>query len=96
MATVAWTSPVTNRLLLDAAIGTRREQWRHADGPYHIQENIGVLEQSINLQYRGAVGRTTRARSLNGTMNTRASVSYVTGTNSIKAAVVTNAARQVL
>jgi hypothetical protein len=84
MATLSWTSPVTNRLLLEAAVGSRRERWRHGEGPYHPQELIGVTEQSINLQYRGGTGRTTRATSLNGTLNLRASVSYVTGTNSIK------------
>jgi hypothetical protein len=83
-----WTSPVTNRLLLEA------RGYRHREHAYRPVDNLyftnnpggvrinGVMEQSTGLTYRGAVGdnRDTWLYSTWFRMN----LSYITGSHSLK------------
>jgi hypothetical protein len=84
-----WTSPVTNKLLLEASGIHRVERW----GNMHLQEKgftldpqmIGVLEQGgaiPGLAYRGRVG--TYNNSWNKNFHWRANVSYITGAHAFK------------
>lgn len=88
-----WTSPVTNRLLLEAVALHRNTGW----GEVHLQpsgslddpralaaypEMISVVEQSSGLRYRSAE---TFNKNYNHNYFYRAAVSYVTGTHAFKA-----------
>src|SRR5688572_3644699 len=91
-----WTSPVTNKLLIEASGIHRVERW----GNMHLQtkgltldpEMIGVVEQGgaiPGLRYRGAVestGRTsgTYNNSWNENFHWRFHVSYITGSHALK------------
>ena len=87
-----WSSPMTNKLLLEAGFGTYWSQW---GGTQHPGSNFatmpGVTEQCTNadcgsfggipgLQYRSGTYRWN----LQGTVTWRASASYVTGAQSLK------------
>ncbi|MBI4263428.1 MAG: TonB-dependent receptor [Acidobacteria bacterium] len=85
VAQVAWSSPVTNRLLFDVAVGNRGERWMHAEGGGGF--NIGVTDQFWGVSYRGRTGNQGFATSLNGVTNVRAAMSYVPGTHSFKVGV---------
>ena len=85
-----WTSPVTNRLLLEAGFGTYLARYRQAgqprkdipgaDNPALIQvvEQAGVIP---GLAYRAPI---RFDHSLIGTRSWRASLSYVTGAHNMK------------
>ena len=91
-----WTSPVTNRLLIEASAIHRVERW----GNMHLQTKgltldpvmIGVVEQGGDipgLRYRGAVESTARAggtynNSWNENFHWRFHVSYITGSHAFK------------
>ena len=91
-----WTSPMTNKLLLEAGFGTYWSQW---GGTAHPGSNftslVGVTEQCTtaacssapggnggiaNLQYRSGTYR----QNFQGTIGWRASASYVTGAHNMK------------
>jgi Carboxypeptidase regulatory-like domain len=88
MVFVDWTSPLTNRMLLEA------RGYRHREHAYRPVDNLyftndpggkrinGVVEQSTGLTYRGAVGdnRDTWLYSTWARMN----MSYITGSHSLK------------
>jgi hypothetical protein len=81
-----WTSPWTNRLLLEAAAIDRSERWGnmhlHTNPDYQVNDQmISVLEQSNNLTYRA---RTTYSNNWNHTFHYRAAASYITGTHAVK------------
>jgi Carboxypeptidase regulatory-like domain len=86
-----WSSPVTNKLLLEAGFGTYWSQWGGIQHPgSNFASLIGVTEQCAgpcpanggiaNLQYRSGTYRWN----LQGTVTWRASASYVTGAQSMK------------
>ena len=86
-----WTSPVTNKLLLEA--GYSRFAYRHAGGPGQVPPDgilnlIPVTEQSAidghpaNFTYRGLA---TYNSNFGNPNNWRASASYVTGAHNVKA-----------
>lgn len=78
--TVDWTSPITNRLLLDAVIFQQVElAARQAE---NFPKLSAVTEQSNNLTYRGVAGTSLRNWSENFLY--RASLSYVTGAHAFK------------
>jgi hypothetical protein len=87
-----WSSPVTNKLLLEAGFGTYWSQWGGIQAPgSNFTELVGVTEQCTRadcasfggipgLQYRSGTYR----HNLQGTVTWRASASYVTGAQSMK------------
>ena len=86
---VTWTSTATNRLLLEAGLGTFLARWGPQDQPGNpTQDMIRVTEQSAsplngniaNLSYRSANWNSH----WNGAHTWRASASYVTGAHSMK------------
>jgi len=89
---VTWSSPWTNKLLLEAGLGTYWSQWGGTQHPgSNFYNLVGVTEQCTNancaafggipnLQYRSGTYRWN----LQGTNSWRASASYVTGSQSMK------------
>ncbi len=88
---VTWSSPLTNKLLLEAGLGTYWSQWGGIAHPgSNFTSLVGVTEQCApscaangniaNLQYRSGTYRWN----LQGTNSWRASASYVTGNQSMK------------
>src|SRR5215831_10056056 len=86
-----WSSPYTNKLLLEAGFGTYWSQWGGIPHPgSDFDQLIGVTEQCApscssngnipNLQYRSGTYRWN----LQGTVTWRASASYVTGAQNMK------------
>ena len=92
VAQAKWTSPVTNRLLLEAAYGTYKSKWGGEPIPGYDTENlIRVVEQCgqgcannggiSNLTYRSV----NWAANVNWNTQWGATASFVTGSHSIKA-----------
>ncbi len=87
-----WSSPMTNKLLVEAGFGTYWSQWGGTEHPgSNFTQLVGVTEQCTNadcgnfggipgLQYRSGTYR----HNLQGTVTWRASASYVTGAQSMK------------
>ena len=78
-----WSSPVTNRLLLEAGFGGTFLQWGGSEKPGYDRRMIRVTEQAgtiPGLTYRGM----TWDRNILSPLHSRASVSYVTGTHNMK------------
>ncbi|HUK36127.1 MAG TPA: hypothetical protein VLV86_19555 [Vicinamibacterales bacterium] len=86
-----WSSPWTNKLLLEAGFGTYWSQWGGIPHPgSDFDQLVGVTEQCApscpangnipNLAYRSGTYRWN----LQGTVSWRASASYVTGAQSMK------------
>ncbi|HXD74037.1 MAG TPA: hypothetical protein VN628_09885, partial [Vicinamibacterales bacterium] len=86
-----WSSPMTNKLLLEAGFGTYWSQWGGVPHPgSDFDSLVGVTEQCApscasngnipNLTYRSGTYRWN----LQGTVSWRASASYVTGAQSMK------------
>jgi hypothetical protein len=88
-ATGTWTSPITNKLLLEAGVGYHQEAWHSVRESQIDTRFIGVFDQALNLSYRGTAGPLHPAcfclQSLRQSMwNTRATASYVTGSHAVK------------
>jgi hypothetical protein len=85
--TIVWTSPLTNRLLLEAGGSVHPESWRNVSNTWDSGEGslnslIGVTEQSNGRTYRG---RTAPYAEFDSRVwNARGSISYVTGTHAFK------------
>ena len=86
-----WTSPMTNKLLLEAGFGTYWSQWGGTAHPgSNFAQLVGMTEQctagcAVNgsiasLQYRSGTYR----QNFQGTIGWRGSASYVTGAHSMK------------
>jgi len=90
LAQGAWTSTMTNRLLLEARYGNRGEafgnQYPEDGSPY--RQLIPVIEQTNGLQYRGKGGDGGSSAlfgfSSQNIHTATASMSYVTGSHSMK------------
>jgi hypothetical protein len=79
--TVDWSSPVTNRLLLDAVVTYRYERFQMLP-PTDLNPNmIMVTEQSNGLVYRAFDNYTNNVYE---TLNYRFGVNYVTGSHAFK------------
>jgi hypothetical protein len=81
---LTWTSPATNRLLLDAAFGTNLLRWGGKERPDNSRDLIPVQEQAgtiPNLWYRG---QQSWSRNWIGVHSWRASAAHVTGAHSMK------------
>jgi hypothetical protein len=90
MFQAGWTSPVTNRVLLEARIGRRGEAFGNQLPPEGdlYRTMIPVLEQSTGLHYRGKGGN-GGASALFGYASQKiysasATMSYVTGAHSLR------------
>ncbi len=86
-----WTSPMTNKLLLEAGFGTYWSQWGGTPHPgSNFTQLVGMTEQCTagcatngsiaNLAYRSGTYR----QNFQGTIGWRGSASYVTGAHSMK------------
>jgi hypothetical protein len=82
---VRWTSPVTNRLLLEGGFSTHYMHWRHeynpAVGPFDVansEATTGYLTKATNSRYDN----------LSNQYNLLGSLSYVTGSHTFKAGFV--------
>ena len=81
---LTWTSPVTNRLLLEAGYGNYLARWGGKQRPDFDPLLIPVNEQGgliPGISYRNQL---QWSRHWNGTHNWRASASYITGAHSFK------------
>ena len=80
---VTWTSPLTNRLLLEAGFGTVLIRYGGLERAGNNRDLIRVVEQNgiiPNLTYRAQ----NWSRPWSGTYAWRASASYITGAHSVK------------
>ena len=97
MATVGWTSPRTNRLLLEARAGFRRENYKYnamdASDPRKrlitVTEQASVAGAPAGLQYHGGgIGGATATQPYQNTdgrnYDLLFSASYITGTHAFK------------
>jgi hypothetical protein len=86
-----WTSPLTNKLLLEAGFGTYWSQWGGTAHPgSNFPQLVGVTEQCVagcpvnggiaGLMYRSGTYR----QNFQGTTGWRASASYVSGAHNMK------------
>jgi hypothetical protein len=86
-----WTSPMTNKLLLEAGFGTYWSQWGGTPHPgSNFTQLVGMTEQCTNgcptngsianLNYRSGTYR----QNFQGTIGWRGSASYVTGAHNMK------------
>jgi hypothetical protein len=88
--TLTWTHARTNRLLFEGGGAYHPERWRsisttwEGDGPRN--DLIGVTDQATGQQYHGRTG--PYATFINIIQNYRASMSYVTGTHSMKVGIM--------
>jgi hypothetical protein len=82
---VKWNSPVTNRLLLEAAFSTHYMHWRHQFNP-----SVGPLDVAHTEATTGVltVASDSRYDNLSNADNLVASASYVTGSHNIKTGIV--------
>jgi hypothetical protein len=87
---VKWTSTATNRLLLDAGLGTYLSNWNTRERPDNDRRMIQVVEQCTNgcaanggqaITYRG---QATWNADWIGAHTWNAAASYITGTHNIK------------
>ncbi len=80
-----WSSPLTNRLLVEAGFLWHPEEWHY---PLHDLDMIGVQDQGLgNLTYRGQIMVNSNGQfpdAIENAFNYRASVTYVTGTHALK------------
>jgi hypothetical protein len=85
----SWTSPMTNRVLLEAGFGTYLSWYGGKERPGNNRDLIRVTEQAgiiPGLQYRSQ----DWSRPYSKTLTWRASVSYVTGAHSMKFGAIGN------
>ena len=86
-----WTSPMTNKLLLEAGFGTYFSQWGGTAHPgSNFPQLVGVTEQCVSgcpvngsiagLQYRSGTYR----QNFQGTTGWRGSAAYVSGAHNLK------------
>ncbi len=97
MATFAWTSPITNRVLLEARAGFRGENYKYNATPagdpalrlITVTEQASVNGAPANLQYHGGgIGGVTATQPYQNTYGRNidfvANLSYVTGSHAFK------------
>ena len=97
MSTVTWTSPVTNRLLIEASLSRRGERFiiTKPDPGDVFATLIPVVEQSSGLVYRGLIANNSTNTQpfiddITGPTSALASLSYVTGAHAFKLGFVDN------
>jgi hypothetical protein len=80
---LTWSSPQTNRVLIEAATALHKLQWSGKERPGYNRDMIRVQEQAgiiPGISYRGY----DWASNWSGTYPIRASISYVTGSHTAK------------
>jgi hypothetical protein len=82
---VKWTSPLTNRLLLEAAFSTHYMHWRHQFNPSVGPIDVANLEATTGVL---TVASDSRYDNLSNARNLVASASYVTGSHNFKTGIV--------
>ncbi len=92
---ITWSSPVTNRLLLEAGLGTYRAAWGPFEMPGNPTRGLARITELAAQNFSGtAIGANFTYRSANWPINWdnpntwRASASYVTGGHTIKGGYV--------
>jgi hypothetical protein len=89
LGSLSWSSPVTNRLLIDASVSHRGERFAVAKPEIGdvYRTLIPVTEQSTGLLYRGvgtAVATQPFIANTTSPSNAQASLTFVTGTHALK------------
>lgn len=79
-----WSSPMTTRLLVDAGYQRLGTLWYNLlpEPGSDLYSQIGVVEQSTGISYRGRTGSSMRNPQVQNMV--RASVAYVTGSHQLK------------
>ena len=98
MSGASWTSPISNRLLLEAGVQSIVHHYHVTAEPGVSGDDIGILEQSTFYRYNSATGYSPRryggyGPSIVDHISTRASVSYVTGSHNFKAGMNTRSGK---
>lgn len=99
MSGASWTSPISNRLLLEAGVQSIVHHYHVIAQPGVTGDDIGILEQSTFYRYNSTTGYAPRGyTSAYGPnvvdhISTRASVSYVTGSHDFKAGMNTRSGK---
>ena len=86
IASATWSSPQTNRVLLEAGLQYHPERWGYPNHPEY-GDLIGVNDQGTGRQFHGQTfvnSNGLHPQAYNGVMNMRATASYVTGTHALK------------
>lgn len=86
-----WTMPATSRLLLEAGMGYQVANWVNFVEEGVTRDDRSILELSTNFRY-GAAPLLTAPIARTGRSAQRFSVSYVTGTHTLKVGVTTEQA----
>ena len=86
-ATAQWTSPRTDRLLLEAGLSIRHEAWHTARERDVNPVLIGVTEQSTGLRYRTHHRNPIYTGYQQLLNNARFSASYITGSHAFKVGI---------
>ena len=85
----SWTSPVTNRILLEAGHGWQTINWINFTQPGVVDgQDRQILERSTNFRY-GASGTPIRPQARTGRGGQYLSMSYVTGSHNFKVGMTT-------
>ena len=81
IAQATWTSPVTNRLLLEAGWGAHIFHWPSTAAPESRPQDISNVEQNINIRFNSGSFGNPR---IGDRYSQRFVVSYVTGSHTLK------------
>jgi hypothetical protein len=82
MVTATWTSPLTNRVLLEAGLFEQRNRWGFFPLKGSNPDVVGILEQSTNVSYKLRPNGYSDKRQRD--LKYRAAFSYITGAHALK------------
>jgi hypothetical protein len=83
-----WTSPRTNRLLLEAGASQVMFHWPNVLYPGTSPDDVAITEQSTGMRYNSIGGIYQPDRKVGDRFTERFGMSYITGTHAFKAGVV--------
>jgi hypothetical protein len=86
LASITWSSPITNRILVEGGLQYHPERWGYPDHPEY-GNLVGIVDQANMRQYRGQTFTNANGlypQAYNGVVQGRVNVSYVTGTHAFK------------
>ena len=81
----SWTSPMTNRLLLEGGIAVAMANFPSTMAPTVEQSHISILEQATGMRYNARVFYSPRSN--NPRYTQRFAASYITGSHSFKGGI---------
>jgi len=89
LVTLSYTSPISSRLLLEAGVAHKPEDWGYFthDGRQADEQLVGVFDQASGVSYRGPkgyFGTSMRFFAELQDTNWRGSLSYITGAHALK------------